>query len=113
MAATHFMDTLIQIIFRIALFFIGLMFFMLLVFIGLVLAGLWLLRSLWYKITGKPRPTFSAFRFTPRQGFDFFYGRAGQNPPRPSQRAMDDVVDIEVKSDPKHGDDDPPHQINR
>lgn len=94
------MDTLFQIFIRLALLIMGALFFLVLLCVGFVLFLLWLIRQLWYKITGKTPEPFSAFQFDPRQGFTYFYSRsttAENQAPRPSQRTLEDVTDAEIK----------------
>lgn len=114
------MDVFFQVLTRIILLLAGALFFVALFFIGLVVLMLWVLRSLWYKVTGRKPPGFGGFRFNPRQGFGYFYSRTStkadkdSSAPRRSQRPLEDVTDVEVKEvKPPSDSDDPPQSLGR
>lgn len=97
------MQTLFNLVLRVALFAMGLVFAAsLLVVAGAVLA-LWGVRSTWARLTGRPIAPF-VFRVDPRAGFGRVY-RAGQgtsaaqqpDAARQARTELGDVTDVEVK----------------
>ncbi|MGL4666887.1 MAG: hypothetical protein ACRCWR_03045 [Saezia sp.] len=81
------MDTLFQIFSRIVLVILGLFFLFCMFVIGAMTAMIMLVKLLWYRITGKESG----------QNINVKFWTMEKNAPRPSQRPMEDVTDVEVK----------------
>ena len=83
----------LRLVVRIGLLLAGLVVFVSLLAAGLLLLGVWLLRALWAKLTGKPvRPW--TFKVNRRAAMGRFYR---QPPGRRDAPVPDDVVDAEVR----------------
>ena len=81
------MDQIILFFTRMVTLVVGVFFFLCMLFIGAIGAIFLLLKLFWYRITGKAT--------TERVNVKFW--RFEQNSPKPSQRPMEDVTDVEVK----------------
>ncbi len=80
-----------SLVFRAVLLLMGLVFFVSLLAAALVLLVLWLVRSLWARMLGRPVTPW-AFRVNPRAQWNRFYRAPGQG--RASRPAADDVIDV-------------------
>lgn len=81
------MDNILRLISRVVLLLAGMFFFLFMLVVGAISAVLLMLRVLWYRITGKTSANHVNVKFWTSE----------QNSPRPSQRPLDDVTDVEVK----------------
>ena len=88
------MKFLVRLIFVVA----GLIFAASLLVVMLVMLMLWVLRALWFKLTGRSITPF-AMRINPRAGFEQVFRRAerGSVASRAPRREMGDVTDVEPK----------------
>jgi flagellar biosynthesis protein FlhB len=88
------MKFLVRLIFVVA----GLIFAASLLVVMLVMLMLWVLRALWFKLTGRSITPF-AMRINPRAGFEQVFRRAerGSVTSRAPRREMGDVTDVEPK----------------
>ena len=80
-----------SLIFRAVLLLMGLVFFVSLLAAALVLLVIWLLRSLWARMRGRPVTPW-AFRVDPRAHWGRFY--RGPQPGSASRSRDDDVIDV-------------------
>jgi hypothetical protein len=77
----------------------GLIFAASLALVLLVFLWVWLVRSLWLKLTGRSHTPFT-MPINPREGFEQMFRRAPRgavDPAKPSRRSLDDVTDVEPK----------------
>ena len=90
----HFIKSLFTLIFRLVLMVAGLVFIASLMAAGLLLLGVWLLRALFARLTGRPVTPW-AFQVNRQAVWSRFYRAPGQAPQ--THREAQDVVDAEVK----------------
>ena len=81
------MDNFFRFVARVMLLFAGMFFFLVMLVVGAVSAMLLMLRLLWLRLTGK----------TSAGKVNVKFWSTEQNSPRPSQRPLEDVTDVEVK----------------
>lgn len=84
---------------RIFLVIAGLIFAASLMVMMLVLLIVWVLRAIWFKLTGRSVVPF-VMRMNPRAGFDQVFRSAqpgGADSAKPPRRELDDVTDVEPK----------------
>ncbi len=84
-------------ILRVVLLVAGMVFLASLLVAALVLLALWLLRSLWARLNGRPVTPWT-FKVDRQALRDRFYRTPGQVPK--SQRDDSDVIDVEAKEKP-------------
>jgi hypothetical protein len=95
------MPTLLSFLIRLFLVVAGLLFAASLAVAAVLLLGLWGVRAVWAKLTGRPVVPF-VVRIDPRGGFGRMYRRAEQGSPTPRasgmrQRQAGDVTDVDPK----------------
>jgi hypothetical protein len=81
------MNNFFQIIFRVMLLLAGMFFFFVMLVVGAISAMVLMLRLLWYRITGKDSAA----------GVNVKFWTMEKNAPKPSERPLEDVTDVEVK----------------
>lgn len=81
------MDNFFRFVSRIMLLLAGVFFFFIMLVVGAISAVFLMLRLLWYRITGKASVSNINVKFWTTE----------QNSPKPSQRPLEDVTDVEVK----------------
>ena len=84
-------------ILRVVLLVAGMVFLASLLVAALVLLALWLLRSLWARLNGRPVTPWT-FKVDRQALWDRFYRAPGRGPA--SQRDDSDVIDVEAKEKP-------------
>ncbi len=91
------MTKILRLFLRLALLLAGLVFLTSLLLAALVMLALWLLRSLWAHLTGRPVAPW-AFKFDRQAVWERFYRAPGQV--LKSQRDDADVIDVQAKEKP-------------
>ena len=86
-----------RVILRVVLLVAGMVFLASLLVAALVLLALWLLRSLWARLNGRPVTPWT-FKVDRQALWDRFYRAPGRGPA--SQRDDSDVIDVEAKEKP-------------
>ena len=86
-----------RVLLRVVLLVSGMIFLASLLVAALVLLALWLLRSLWARLNGRPVTPWT-FKVDRQALWDRFYRTPGQVPK--SQRDDSDVIDVEAKEKP-------------
>lgn len=89
------MNTVLRFLFRALLLAFGLIFAASLAVAFVLLLGVWSVRSVWARLTGKAVQPF-VMRMNPREGFGHVF-RAGQPRTAGQPRAAADVTDVQVK----------------
>ena len=88
---------MMRVLLRVVLLVSGMIFLASLLVAALVLLALWLLRSLWARLNGRPVTPWT-FKVDRQALWDRFYRTPGQVPK--SQRDDSDVIDVEAKEKP-------------
>lgn len=74
---------------RAVLVLAGLVFFLSLLALGVVLAGVWGMRALWARLTGRPVRSWASMRVDPRAGWSSMYQSAQRWSPQAPSQTMD------------------------
>ena len=88
---------MMRVLLRVVLLVSGMIFLASLLVAALVLLALWLLRSLWARLNGRPVTPWT-FKVDRQALWDRFYRAPGRGPA--SQRDDSDVIDVEAKEKP-------------
>lgn len=93
------MNRLFEMIFRLGLIFLGICFFIFLVFLFFVALIFFGIKQLWWKITGRKPQNVNIFRFSPKDGFSYFYTRTTSHKSTQGMksRELEDITDVEIK----------------
>lgn len=90
----QFIKTISNLLLRVVLLALGLVFLFSLLIVASLLLGLWFLRALWARLTGRPVQPWT-FQVMRRAQWERFYRPGGRPPHGPVDEA--DVIDVEAR----------------